>query len=376
MRHIGLQVDPLSVCSLLFELTNQGQFCGETSIASIYTFLNKFHWRPEVPDETELKVYVHDHGWFDPQDCVLHDEKNLFRTSLCSLDQFYDEELLPLFSSAFGVAENPTIDHYLELWETCDSWVNHRVINLKTLCCSFWEYVIANWNSEVAETLRQKLTKLPSTKSTSEKKYLTNRTEVFLADDLQLKKNFLRYDEAPLFVWFPTTNGLSPRRLYEIYESLGVKKVSESVQCIPYAEVYLDTKRDAICGFVDRGLVKIILGFLAGPQVNMPLEERRNAASSIFKLVVYKIDEPYRYICRLMRSESTRADVKHVKLVSLKKKSGRLLIDNSGYTNRKSDLQFVAAFADELAQGLLEQARVRPYTATLSKLDNPNWVYV
>lgn len=131
--------------------------------------------------------------------------------------------------------------------------MNRRVINLKTLCCSFWEYVIANWNSEVAETLRQKLTKLPATKSTSEKIYLTNRTEVFLADDLQLKKNFLRYDEAPLFVWFPTTNGLSPRRLYEIYESLGVKKVSESVQCIPYAEVYLDTKRDAICGFVDRG---------------------------------------------------------------------------------------------------------------------------
>lgn len=115
-------------------------------------------------------------------------------------------------------------------------------------------------------------------------------------------------------------------------------------------------------------LVKIILGFLAGPQVNMPLEERRNAASSIFKLVVYKIDEPYRYIYRLMRSESTRADVKHVKLVSWKKKSGRLLIDNSGYTNRKFDLQFVAAFADELAQGLLEQARVRPYTATLSKI--------
>lgn len=168
LRHIGVQVDPLSVCSLFFELTNQGQFCGETSIASIYTFLNKFHWCPEVPDETELKVYVHDHGWFDPQDCVLHDEKNMFRTSLCLLDRFYDEELLPLFSSAFGVAENPTINHYLELWETCDSSVNRQVINLKTLCCSFWEYVIANWNSEVA--------------------YLTNRTEVFLADDLQLKK--------------------------------------------------------------------------------------------------------------------------------------------------------------------------------------------
>lgn len=222
LRHIGVKVDPLSVCSLLFELANQGQFCEEASIESIYTFLNKFHWRPEVPDEAELKVYVHDYGWFDPQGCVLHDKKNLFWT-LCSLDRFYDEELLPFFYSAFGVAENPTIDHYLKLWETCDSSVNSQAINLKTLCCSFWEYVIANWNSEVAETLRQQLTKLPATKSTSEQIYLTNRTEVFLADDLQLKKIFLRYDEAPLFVWFPTTNRLSPRRLYEIYESLGVK---------------------------------------------------------------------------------------------------------------------------------------------------------
>lgn len=65
LRHIGVKVDPPSVCSLLFELANQGQFCEETSIASFYTFLNKFHWRPEVPDETELKVYVHDYGWFE-----------------------------------------------------------------------------------------------------------------------------------------------------------------------------------------------------------------------------------------------------------------------------------------------------------------------
>ncbi|KAM5577872.1 hypothetical protein ABKV19_008283 [Rosa sericea] len=364
LRDIGVKVDPLHVCSLLSgilsKLAKADVYFEETFIEMIYTFLNKFQWRPEVPDGT-TPVWVPDQGWFAPQHCVLHDKQNLFLSFLCVLDEHYNEELLPVFSSAFGVAENPSFDHYVDLW---NKWNGKGQVTLEEYCCSFWKYVVDNWNPEVEEALKG-LTKLPATKSMSEKVYQINRKEVFLADDLQLKNVFLRYDEAPLFVWFPRNNCLCTRRLYEIYESLGVKKVSESVQYIPFAKIQLDPEKDVLNGLINRGLIKIILGFLAGSQVTMPLEDRKDTASSIARLKVYKLDNPYEYIYRLMRSESTKADVKKVKLVSWKKRSERLFIDNSGYNNGKSDLKFVAAFADELAQGLLVQAKAR---ATLSKI--------
>ncbi|PRQ46163.1 putative histidine kinase-like ATPase domain-containing protein [Rosa chinensis] len=381
LRDIGVKVDPLSVCSLLSgiltKLANQPHSCytpDTTFITRIYSFLNKFHWRPEAPDESQFQVWIPDPppgGWIMPQQCVLHVNhvrKYLF-SSFFWLDELYAEELLPLFSSAFGVAENPSIHHYLKLWETWASSENLQVTLVE--CCSFWEYVIDNWNPKVEETLRQKLTKLPATKSTAEEIYLINRTEVFLADDLQLKKTFLSYDEAPLFVWFPTSNCLSsvpPRRLYAIYESLGVRKVSKSFVCKPHTILLLEEldKIDAQDGLIGRGLIKLILGFLAGPEVNMPLKERHNAACSLIKLSVYKLERPNQVIYRLMPSASTTVDVKKVKLVTWKKISHRLLIDNSGYRNGKSDPEFVTAFADELAQGLLVQAR--HYAAALSKL--------
>ncbi|KAM2771385.1 hypothetical protein COP1_016671 [Malus domestica] len=84
-------------------------------------------------------------------------------------------------------------------------------------------------------------------------------------------------------------------------------------------------------------------------------------------LSVYKSDKPIQVCYRLVPSASTSVEVEKLKLVLWEKDSQRLLMDKSGYENGKDDLEFVTSFADELAQGLLAQAK--PTAAdTLSKI--------
>lgn len=61
--------------------------------------------------------------------------------------------------------------------------------------------------------------------------------------------------------------------------------------------------------------MKIILGFLARPHVNMPLKRRHKAAKSILELSVYKGDKPNQVCYRLMQSAGTVVEVEKLKLV-------------------------------------------------------------
>lgn len=101
--------------------------------------------------------------------------------------------------------------------------------------------------------------------------------------------------------------------------------------------------------------MKIILGFLARPHVNMPLKRRHEAAKSLLELSVYKGDKPIQVCYRLMQSAGTVVEVEKLKLVLWEKNLQRLLIKKSAYESGKTDIEFVTCFADELAQGMLAQ---------------------
>lgn len=125
--------------------------------------------------------------WENSRLCVLHDRDNLFGSRLYSLDKYYDEELLPFFFSAYGVVEGPCLNNYLELW---NSWALKCYYGLTVEeCCSFWRRVIENWNSNVEDILKQKLTKLPAVMSG--KIYIVCKEELVIPGNLQLKKVFL-----------------------------------------------------------------------------------------------------------------------------------------------------------------------------------------
>nr|POF19520.1 hypothetical protein CFP56_47700 [Quercus suber] len=82
------------------------------------------------------------------------------------------------------------------------------------------------------ETLAERMVKLLVGSSDSDGILLSNKHNVFMADDLQLKDIFEKFSSQPLFVWCPQPSmpSLPPTKLLEIYRNIGVRTISESVQ--------------------------------------------------------------------------------------------------------------------------------------------------
>ncbi|PPD86168.1 hypothetical protein GOBAR_DD16901 [Gossypium barbadense] len=145
--------------------------------------------------------------WISSLLCMLYDKYKLFGARMYVLEDYYIKELLPMFTSIFGVAKFPSINDYLQLWNDWVSQTNDQVTALE--CFSFWVYVVDNWNPFTMKTLKENMTKLPATNSSTGEIYLVNKEEVFLPDDLQLKMIFENV-EVPLFAWLPRQCNLSP----------------------------------------------------------------------------------------------------------------------------------------------------------------------
>lgn len=80
-------------------------------------------------------------------------------------------------------------------------------------------------------TFTTEITMLPASASAGKIQFM-NKEQVFIPDDLQLKKSFSEATEISLFVWFPQNgmSSVSPTKLSKIYRKIGVWKISEAVQ--------------------------------------------------------------------------------------------------------------------------------------------------
>lgn len=108
------------------------------AMTRLYRYLHQFHWKPI--DNSPIKICIPLNGglgieWKDSKLCAFHDDNGLFHNRLENLDNFYEVELLPFFSSYLGVALHPIIEYYCSLWL---NWVStgHRVSTGE--CCSIW----------------------------------------------------------------------------------------------------------------------------------------------------------------------------------------------------------------------------------------------
>nr|XP_023905605.1 uncharacterized protein LOC112017384 [Quercus suber] len=155
---------------------------------------------------------VHNGEWFSSKKCVLHDEDGLFSLQLKVLDKYFEPELLDFFSNAFDVGNYPSVDDYLIFGR--------------------FGKVQANHYQGSVETLAERMVKLLVGSSDSDGILLSNKHNVFMADDLQLKDIFEKFSSQPLFVWCPQPSmpSLPPTKLLEIYRNIGVRTISESVQ--------------------------------------------------------------------------------------------------------------------------------------------------
>ncbi|KNA17952.1 hypothetical protein SOVF_074960 [Spinacia oleracea] len=364
LQSIGVKVSAVEVCPLLLE--SLYSLVVSSSVKRYYKFLNEYSTDIIIPDEADNpQVWIPDQNdsdkgqWVSSKVCIVHDREKLFQTLFHILDTHYDMELLPLFPRAFVVSEVPRLDHYMKLWR---SWLKRENRKLTSReCHTFWSYILDKWTSETENVVKKNLTELPAVLPGLGIRLL-GKEQVFFPDDLLLKRMFTSLDNCPPFVWFPRgsiSSSIIPAKLELAYDSLGVKRLSESVklQVKTYSVLSQGNCTDMKKKLIPRGLIMIVLAYLSGPKVNLGVQLRHEAVMSMLNLSVYESNGPIlvSYILRPPGCKSLEVDSR--KVVHWDKESRTLLIDKYCYKNRKLSMEFGCCFSQEIAEGLLGEER-------------------
>ncbi|KAH7847933.1 hypothetical protein Vadar_031793 [Vaccinium darrowii] len=352
---IGVKVDTEEVCSSVLQILTS--HVDTFAVMRLYKFL--YRYRKCLNSEACLasRLWIPDQDgtkgtWVSNWLCVLHDRDNLFGSFLHILDRYYDEDLLSFLSKTFGVDSFPTVFRYVDLW---DNWVscNHCVSSVELH--SFWGYLAENWSALTERTIKKGITMLPAI-TTSGIIQLVDRDEVFIPDDLKLKKLFGEVTEKPLFVWFPENGFSSLAKLYEIYRSFGVRKISEVVQLSANSGF---GKVGAEKSVIGKPLVKVVLAFLSNQVINMPVEERHRIVKSLVDISICGTERPLviHYFLNLSSSKK-RVQVEMRKLVVWDKKSQKLLVHKPTWSvgSGNKSMEFITDFSRAISEAVLPDA--------------------
>ncbi|KAJ7945659.1 ATP/DNA-binding protein [Quillaja saponaria] len=354
LKAIGVTVDVQNGCSLIashLELHSE-----YSTIVRIYNYLSKCGWKPD--SEAGKRIWIpngNENGeWVKPEACVLHDKDDLFSLKLNVLEKHYDKKLLPFFSYALDAKSNPSIDDYCELWrewETCVKKLSDAE------CCKFWGFIVQHWNLKTEKKLAQSLMKLPAG-SGSEGVFLVDKHDVFIADDLQLKHLFQQFSHHPIFVWYPQLSlpSLSRSDLVEIYRKIGVRSISESVQKdeLSVLDGVEFTQVDGRKVFIGKELVKLILGFLAGPTIKMEARKRHEAVQGLLNLTVYETVEPVSVSYQLSLSTGEIINKKANRMMRWERGSSEFFTQKMEWSSgHKNIIQYATYYSEAISVGVL-----------------------
>ncbi|KAJ4728849.1 DNA binding ATP binding [Melia azedarach] len=351
---IGVTVDVQKGCPLLANHLDFHRDFG--TIVRIYNFLAEVKWAPD--SEAAQRIWIPDgrkNGqWVSPGECVLHDKNDLFGSQFKVLDKHYQLKLLSFFSSAFSVKSNPSVDDYCMLWKDWES-SGQKLSNAE--CCAFWGCALKDWSSETEKLLAESLKKLP-VDSGNDGILLFDKRDVFLADDLQLKDIFERSSPHSLFVWYPQPSlpGLPRTKLLESYRNIGVRTISESVQKEELSlgegvELRQVNQKDFLVG---KGLIKLILGFLADPAIEMDAAKRHETVEYLLNLTVLESAEPISVRYTLSLSSGKTVDVRASQMIRWDREIGKLFTQkierSDGHKNR---FEYATHFAEIISKRVL-----------------------
>ncbi|KAK1270412.1 hypothetical protein QJS04_geneDACA020885 [Acorus gramineus] len=256
-------------------------------INRIYKYLKMFKWVPD--NKTANWVWIpngDDNGkWVNPVDCVLHDKDDLYSECLHVLDKIYENEMVNFFSMALGVRQSPSVADYIDLWK---GWENSKTKLAHNECCAFWICIASNWSKKTEKLLFENIKKLPVISTASGGIALSDKDDVFIPDDMQLKDAFDKANFRSVFVWYPQPSLASVTRtkLYQIYASVGVRTISKSVKIErPFemkgrGDARNVNKRYAM---VRDGLFRIVLAFLSDISLELSMEKRHQTVKCIQK---------------------------------------------------------------------------------------------
>ncbi|KAI3931745.1 hypothetical protein MKW98_012155 [Papaver atlanticum] len=365
LEAIGVIKDAQHGCSLIAShLESHSQF---SVIARIYKCLCHFHWGPqkgatkEPMNEDSVRLFIPNGSnvgrWVWPEECVLYDKDNLFGLQLNVLEKHYEKDLLNYFCFYFGVRQNPNADDYCKLWK---KWESTKQKLTSVECRAFWLYIAEYWNlKKTQKLLSEKLLKLPVSSKDSAEILLLEKDAVLIPDDLPLQDCLEQASPDPLFVWYPKPSfpSVTKSKLNEIFASVGVRTISESVNKegsshLDTAELRQITSKGT---FIKRGLVRIILAFLADPSLGIDFEKRRQMVTYLLDLMVFETEEPITATYGLKLSTGSILKVDVSRMIRWERENMKLFtqkIERSS-AGHKENIAYATYFSEVIAEGLL-----------------------
>ncbi|KAH7865381.1 hypothetical protein Vadar_005837 [Vaccinium darrowii] len=342
-------------CSLLAtHLESHSNFC---TIIRIYKFLYEFNWESDRGDTRKIWIPNGSDGgeWVIAEECVLSDKNDLFGMQLNVLEKHYDKKLLHFFSKAFGVRHMPSVDDYCKLWKV---WECSGLPLSNDECCAFWEYVIKYWSLETQKTLDKHLVKLP-VYTGSDGILLFERHDLFIADDLQLKDLFEKCSSRPLFVWYPqpSVSSLPRGKLLEVYRKIGVRNVSESVmkEEVPIMNAVGIKEVVPRENLIGKGLVRLILSFIADTSLQMEAEKRHEAVRSLLDITVLERMDPITigYNLPLSSGEILKGEARW--MIRWERESKKFFVQKMDRSDGHSGsvIKYATCLSEAISEGLL-----------------------
>jgi sacsin len=208
--------------------------------------------------------------------------------------------------------------------------------------------------SERLIKLSEKLNKLPVTTGSNEV-FLLDKEDVFIPDNLHLKKLF---EQEKIFVWYPqqSFDPLSISKIYDIYRKIGARNISESL-CKVESSVANDNAVELVQ--VDRsniinlkGLLKLILGFLACSSLKMEPDKRHDAVQGLLNLSFLETMVPVTVSYSLSLSSGNIITKKDDKMVCWERQSSKFFIQKMDDTQRNA-LKYATYFSETISEGVL-----------------------
>ncbi|KAL2641700.1 hypothetical protein R1flu_009287 [Riccia fluitans] len=278
-------------------------------IVKFYRYLNTFGHRPSsryfdqvfIPAGTVTSG--NEAGWVKVTDCIIPDPENYFKGVLPILSEIYPQDLLQFFEDVLQVPKVVSYARYYNLWIL---WRENLMQYDSMRCAHLWEKLALNWKNcdpSQKQTFKSKAAVL-SVRNQDEL-HITPPASAYIPDDMQLRRIFMAYSTAPLFVWYPKGYSRFEAELNEVYEYLGVKKLADCVQVIFDMDVDTLTvnSRQSKHKFITGGLLAAILGLISDRKFGFSAERRRNAIRSLSKPVEKEMIEP----CKIHYMISTDA---------------------------------------------------------------------
>ncbi|RHN38923.1 putative histidine kinase-like ATPase domain-containing protein [Medicago truncatula] len=348
---IGVISEVEKGCSLL--ANHLESLSDHDSIVKIYKYLCEHNWKPE--ETAAKKVWILDAiksgKWVDSEECIIHDPPKLFGSKYYVLEDLYDRDIL-VFFNALEVKKKPSLDDYVDLWNDWGSSVKQLSYDE---CCRFWTSISKHLRTNEEKKLAASLMKLPTTSGNNEI-FLVDKEDVFIPDSLHMKKLF---EKEKVFVWYPQYNmtPLSKSKLSRIYRKIGARNISESL-CKEESSSVNDGGKlkhvDPNNIFNLKGLVKLILGFLACPNLKMKPKKRHEAVQSLVNSSFHETTEPINVSYSLSLSSGEIITKKANKRVRWESQSCKFIIQKIEEVPGDS-LNYATNFSEAISEGILPE---------------------